>query len=196
MEAALKLLDLHGPEGVTIRAVARETNVSHAAPVNHFKDRRALLTEVVIRLFSDLQTQIHQEIQRTEALPDHRVALFARVLIDYGFKHARRYDLMWRCGLIDMQDLRLQEVMDEIYGQLTAEIAALNKESCVDHDTVALTFWSVAHGYVTMRLSGVFEERRDSVSGQPRQDALLEFLLAALRHQTTDPAPVSRDTSA
>ncbi|MBL4791169.1 MAG: helix-turn-helix transcriptional regulator [Kordiimonadaceae bacterium] len=41
---AVSLLDQHGVSGVTIRAVARSAGVSHGAPVNHYKDRRALLT--------------------------------------------------------------------------------------------------------------------------------------------------------
>ena len=51
LQASLSLLDSGGPEGVTIRAVARETGVSHAAPVNHFKDREALLTGLAVQLF-------------------------------------------------------------------------------------------------------------------------------------------------
>ena len=46
IDVAISLLDQHGIPGVTIRAVARGAGVSHSAPVNHYKDRRALLTAI------------------------------------------------------------------------------------------------------------------------------------------------------
>lgn len=181
LKAALKLLDQHGPDGVTIRAVARETNVSHAAPVNHFKDRKALLTELVIRLFADLHSRIQSAIEHSKEAPDLRVASYAKVLIAYGLELPHRYDLMWRRDLIDTRDSRLQKIMDQLYGQLITEITDLNPAIRVDRDTVAIALWSLAHGYVTMRLTGGLEERRDTISGELRQDAMIEFLLATLR---------------
>lgn len=181
LKAALKLLDQHGPDGVTIRAVARETNVSHAAPVNHFKDRKALLTELVIRLFADLHSRIQSAIEHSKEAPDLRVASYAKVLIAYGLELPHRYDLMWRRDLIDTRDSRLQKIMDQLYGQLIAEITDLNPAIRVDRDTVAIALWSLAHGYVTMRLTGGLEERRDTISGELRQDAMIEFLLTTLR---------------
>ncbi len=44
LAAALALLDEGGVEAVTIRAVARRTGVTHAAPANHFRGREARRT--------------------------------------------------------------------------------------------------------------------------------------------------------
>ena len=44
--AALKLLEEHGPDGVTMRAAAREAGVSAAAPYRHFADRDELMSAV------------------------------------------------------------------------------------------------------------------------------------------------------
>ena len=46
LREGLALLDAHGVEGVTIRAVARNAGVAHSAPANHFPSRQDLLTAI------------------------------------------------------------------------------------------------------------------------------------------------------
>ena len=59
LEAALDLLDAEGTAGVTIRAAAAKAGVSHAAPANHFKDRKALLTAVAKTQFELISERIN-----------------------------------------------------------------------------------------------------------------------------------------
>src|SRR6476619_1720008 len=46
LQAAEKLLERYGLPGLTLRAVAREAGVSHAAPTHHFGDLTGLLSEL------------------------------------------------------------------------------------------------------------------------------------------------------
>jgi AcrR family transcriptional regulator len=46
LQAAEKLLERDGLPGLTLRAVAREAGVSHAAPTHHFGDLTGLLSEL------------------------------------------------------------------------------------------------------------------------------------------------------
>src|SRR5262245_40491778 len=46
LQAAEKLLERDGLPGLTLRAVAREAGVSHAAPTHHFGDLSGLLSEL------------------------------------------------------------------------------------------------------------------------------------------------------
>lgn len=46
LEAAERILDEKGTSGLTLRAAARETGASHAAPKNHFGDLSGLLSEL------------------------------------------------------------------------------------------------------------------------------------------------------
>ena len=181
LEASLKLLDEMGPEGVTIRAVARETGVSHAAPVNHFKDREALLTGLSIQLFEELSDGIQRKLRKVDDKPADVVAVFADGLIDYGLKHPNRYRLLWRRDLVDNEDEGLQQAMDGIYDQLIDEISKSRKKKPFDQHTVAIALWSIAHGYVSMRLDGNFEEMKDTVSGKKRKDAIIELLMQSLK---------------
>src|ERR1700681_3684518 len=46
LEAAERVLERDGLAGLTLRAVAREAGVSHAAPTHHFGDLTALVSEL------------------------------------------------------------------------------------------------------------------------------------------------------
>src|SRR5260370_37566090 len=46
LEAAERVLEREGLSGLTLRAVAREAGVSHAAPTHHFGDPAGLLSEL------------------------------------------------------------------------------------------------------------------------------------------------------
>src|SRR5262245_50323453 len=46
LQAAEKVLERDGLPGLTLRAVAREAGVSHAAPTHHFGDLTGLLSEL------------------------------------------------------------------------------------------------------------------------------------------------------
>jgi len=175
LDVALKLLDRDGIEGVTIRAVAREAGVSHGAPVNHYRDRGALLTALARQQFETILKSVHEDLSIAPERSDAWVDVFAKALLDFGFRYPHRYKLLWRGDLIDLQDPELLKAMDQIYDQLCDEIERTVPETKFDRDTVAIALWSMVHGYLDMRLSGMFVPLSDKVSGKPRDHALRDL---------------------
>src|SRR5215813_10430287 len=56
LDATLRLVEEHGPQGFTLRAAARAAGVSPGAPYHHFADKDALLAAVAeegFELFGD-----------------------------------------------------------------------------------------------------------------------------------------------
>ena len=180
LDASLQLLDQGGADAVTIRAVARKTGVSHAAPVNHFNDREALLTALCTLLFEELGGAIECLRQARSEDPAGRVLAFAEGMIDYGLTQPHRYRLLWRRDLVNNDDENLQQAMDTIYDALTTEIGKLIDERDHDPHTAAIALWSVAHGYVSMRLDGNFQEMRDSISEKKRERAIIDLLMQSI----------------
>lgn len=179
-EVAMSLLDEHGESGVTIRAVAREAGVSHSAPVNHYKDRRALLTAIVQSQFEIILEDIEQALLKAPNSQSDRVEVFADTLIQFGFRYPHRYHLLWRGDLIDHEAPQLLAVMDNIYDQLCDEIERSSTKMKVDSDTVAVALWSMLHGYIDMRLSGMFSALDDKKTGTPRHRAMVDLFLTIL----------------
>ncbi|MFT6093002.1 MAG: AcrR family transcriptional regulator [Pseudohongiellaceae bacterium] len=181
IDVAVTLLDQHGVTGVTIRAVAREAGVSHSAPVNHYKDRRALLTAIAQDQFEIILKDIEFSLLEAPNNQKDRIEVFANTMIEFGFRYPHRYQLLWRGDLIDHADPRLLAVMDSIYDQLCDEIERNMPQATVDRDTIAVALWSMWHGYIDMRLSGMFLPLDDEVTGKPRHRAMLDLFLTVLR---------------
>lgn len=180
LRAAQELLDEGGPDAVTIREAARRAGVSHAAPANHFADRRALLTALAAELFERLSRQIGDALAGAAAEPARRVRAFADAVIDFGLSRPNRYRLLWRRDLLDNDDARLNRAMDAIYDRLTAELGSAGRRRPPDRDTCAIALWSMVHGYVSMRIGGTFVAKGDAVSGEPRERAIVSLFLRAL----------------
>lgn len=184
LDVAVSLLDQHGVSGVTIRAMARSAGVSHSAPVNHYKDRRALLTAIAQSQFETILKEIETALRKTPTEQKDRkdrVNVFANTMMDFGFRYPYRYQLLWRSDLIDHEDPALLVVMDSVYEKLCDEIEHAVPRATVDKDTVAVAFWSMIHGYIDMRLSGMFSPVDDTVTDRPRRHAMLELFLTVLR---------------
>ena len=180
LQAAFEILDESGPDAITIREVARRSDVSHAAPVNHFKDRTELLTVVATMLFRELDSAISAKLAGHSTSPAESVRSFANTLITFGLENPGRYQLLWRRDLVDNSNPDLQAAMDGIYDKLIAVIDRSNTKARFDKHTFAIAIWSLAHGYVTMRLNQNFEPMNDSLTGQSRQDAIIETVILSL----------------
>jgi AcrR family transcriptional regulator len=180
-DVALKRLDEHGVGAVTIRAVAKAAGVSHSAPVNHYKDLRTLLTKIAKAQFDTLLIEIDTRLAELNDKPAPRIEVFAEAIMEFGFRYPNRYRLLWSKDLIDHSDPELLSVMDKIYDQLCLEFSNAVQAGRFDKDTYAVALWSMIHGYVDMRLSGMFEPLNDSVSGAPRGKAIIDMFKSVLK---------------
>lgn len=174
IEQGFLLLDREGPDGVTIRAVARAAGVSHAAPANHFSDRRHLLTELASIAFG-------QYLERVDAYPGtDRARAFVAALIDFALAFPGRYELIWRKDLIDWEGPVFLEQMNRAYADFLAALGVAHSykgDEKPDIETLATAAWSMAHGYAVLRSTGIFDHRTDAVTGKPRAEAILDLLL-------------------
>ena len=182
-DIALARLDEHGAGGVTIRAVAKAAGVSHGAPVNHYKDRRALLTAIAKAQFETLLNEIDTKLAVANQGHSPRIEIFADVMTDFGFRYPHRYRLLWSADLIDHADAELLSIMDKIYDQLCTEFTKGAQGREFDKDTYAVALWAMVHGYVDLRLSGMFEPMNDSISGAPRGEAIIDMFKKIWRDQ-------------
>lgn len=179
IQSALEILDADGVDAVSIRAVARRAGVSHSAPANHFRDRRALLTALAVHLFHALNDAVESDLASAPSNLRGHVQCFARTLIDFGLSRPNRYRMLWRRDLLDDTSGELQTEMDTLYDRLADEIHRVAVGKRFDRDTYAVALWSMVHGYVSLRLDGNLESRIDPRSGTKREDAIVDAFLDA-----------------
>ena len=180
LASAKALLDTEGENGVTIRAVAREAGVSHAAPINHFSDRKSLLTALSIVLFEELHCSIKKALTNVSD-NEEQVHVYVNSCVAYGLNHPERYKLLWRQELFEGDNPLLQSAMDHLYNDFINALGRLLGDKERDLDTVAVALWSMFHGYISMRLNGVFKPMKDTHTKEPRHQAMVRSYLKSLQ---------------
>src|SRR5215472_6862067 len=90
---AATLVAERGADGISLRELAREAGVSHAAPAHHFTDRRGLFTALAAEGFQLL----------TAALTDARgrFADAALAYVRFALEHPGHYRVMFDRALLD-----------------------------------------------------------------------------------------------
>ncbi len=176
--SALELLDSKGVEAVTIRATARGAGVSHAAPVNHFPDRRALLTAVAIHCFEELKQKVAATGFENEPDPRNQIIAFVDAFHTYGLAKPNRYRLMWRRDMLDETNPVLTGMTDSLFGLVTKTIEQFGEPVGVSVMSRVVATCSIIHGYVLLRIDGNFQSLSDEKTGHPRHRAIIEALLS------------------
>lgn len=154
LASAAGMVARRGAAELSLRELAREAGVSHAAPAHHFGDRRGLFTA----LAADGFTQLADALDR--AHPDFHAAALAYV--QFALSNPGHYSVMFEPALLDSADTRLAAARDRAGAALDAGIATLKPEqTSADSVTAARAAWSLVHGFVSLWTSGALADSRD-----------------------------------
>jgi AcrR family transcriptional regulator len=175
----MDLLDVGGPDAVTVRAVARKAGVAHSAPINHFRDRAALLTAVANLIFTDLVAAIDRAFDAKTA-PIDKLRAFGPAVTAFALAHPNRYRLLWRRDSLNTADRFIDEGVSMMCERLKAFLLMGGAPAGRDIDSEVIAAWSMTHGYVALRLDGNLVAGTDTVSGQARDAAIMDVLLEGL----------------
>lgn len=161
--SAERTLAERGPGALSLRELAREAGVSHAAPGRHFKDKQALLDALALDGFQRLQAALEhaKEAQdQSEADTGSYLLGLARAYVGFALANAALLDLMYaRKHDSDISDQLSAAVGDMIAivlntiseGQRTGEIAE------GDPMTIAFTVASTLHGFASFSANETVE---------------------------------------
>ena len=108
LAAAERVLERDGLAGLTLRAVAREAGVSHAAPTHHFGDLTGLLSELAaigFRRFNEAMAAAG----RNETHSLMKALARAKAYVAYAQARPGMYGLMFRTERLDMTRPSLHE---------------------------------------------------------------------------------------
>jgi AcrR family transcriptional regulator len=153
------LLERDGLSGLTLRAVAREAGVSHAAPTHHFGDLRGLVSELAAIGFRKFNAAMAQAGSET-GTPSEKMTARARSYVAYAQAHPGMYGLMFRTERLDMTRPALSEAARASFAGLAGAIGAQRHEP-ISADALSLDqagaiarAWSLVHGFTMLLLDG------------------------------------------
>ncbi|RVW04370.1 TetR/AcrR family transcriptional regulator [Rhodococcus xishaensis] len=88
-------LEEDGVDGISLRRLAREAGVSHAAPSKHFRDRQALLDALVESGFRRLTEALEQAFDEAEPHARARLGALASAYVTFALTHRELLALMY-----------------------------------------------------------------------------------------------------
>jgi AcrR family transcriptional regulator len=185
LEAAERLLERDGLAGLTLRAVAREAGVSHAAPTHHFGDLTGLLSELAAIGFRKFNAAMAAACDAATT-PLQRAMARPKAYVAYAQAHPGMYGIMFRTERLDYSRPSLHEAAEASFAGLASAIGAMRQEP-ITGDTLTLEqaaaiarAWSMVHGFTMLLLDG----RLKDILGRLPQGATAEQLLEAILKST------------
>lgn len=161
LDAAQGRLESAGLEAVSVRACARDTGVSGAAPIHHFGSLKGLLSALAARGFEQLIERLDAELRARGDVSESSVLVGAYVA--FAVSAPRLFDLMWRDDVLDAEDRPLQNARRQALIRLQAHSKPDGQGSRI----AAIRNWSLAHGLATLLLHGRIEKALGSVEYGP-----------------------------
>jgi len=185
LDAAVEVIDEIGPQGLTIREVARRVGVSHAAPYRHFADRDELILTAVEHGFELLHKTMEQGKAAAPQDAISQLAASGYAYLDFAAKNPAYYRVMFSGDLLSRTgNVSLQHTSREALEELVANITECQRLGVVrqgNPTTQALTILSTIHGFVTLVNDNRLEHLLDSdLSHEDLRDAVLTHLFAGL----------------
>jgi AcrR family transcriptional regulator len=159
LRAAEKVLERDGLQGLTLRAVAREAGVSHAAPTHHFGDLTGLVSELAAIGFRQFNAAMAAADSSGSSMLEKAMAR-AKAYVAYARAHPGMYGLMFRTERLDMTRPSLHEAAQAAFAGLAGAIGASRHEQIaaealsLDQAAAIARAWSLVHGFTMLLLDG------------------------------------------
>ena len=183
LEAAERVLERDGLPGLTLRAVAREAGVSHAAPTHHFGDLSGLVSELAAIGFSQFNAAMAAACSGGDLSIDQRAMARAKAYVAYAQAHPGMYGLMFRTERLDYSRPSLHEAAAESYAGVEGAIAAKRHETIskdaltLDQAAAIARAWSLVHGFTMLLLDGRLEDIVHRLPEGGNAEMLLDAML-------------------
>ncbi|UFW46881.1 MULTISPECIES: TetR/AcrR family transcriptional regulator [Bradyrhizobium] len=184
LQAAERVLERDGLGGLTLRAVAREAGVSHAAPTHHFGDLTGLVSELAAVGFRQFNAAMASSCEAA-ATPLERALARPKAYVAYAQAHPGMYGIMFRTERLDYSRPSLQEAAEASFAGLANAIGAMRQEQ-ISGDALTLNqgaaiarAWSMVHGFTMLLLDGRLEDILERLPEGTTAERLLEAMLTA-----------------
>jgi AcrR family transcriptional regulator len=143
---AAHLVAERGADRVSLRELAREAGVSHAAPAHHFTDRRGLFTALAAQGFEMLAAAL------AGARP--RFLDAASAYVRFAIEHPGHYRVMFDTSLLDPSSGELTAAEAAAGAELSRGVASLpDQHAQSDPGGAQLAAWSLVHGFSMLWLN-------------------------------------------
>ncbi|MFE9444824.1 TetR/AcrR family transcriptional regulator [Streptomyces sp. NPDC006602] len=179
LAGAERTLREKGVGSLSLRELARETGVSHAAPGRHFKDKQALLNALALAGYERLAQTL--TTADDPALPlQPRLTALARAYVGFATDNAELLELMYARKHEPEAAEQMAVAIDRTVGSLERMVADAQKRGEIvegDPERVTLIVGATLQGVASFTASGML----DPDSAHALLDDLIHHLIHGLK---------------
>ncbi len=177
VQAGLEILDEDGLPGLSLRAIAARTGVSHTAPKNHFGSLRGLMTAIATEGFRRHAAFMREGLTEAATRSERRDAALSGY-VRFAEAHPHLFELMFSPLFCDLRDETLSGAASGSYAVLAEISDGLDwpgAEGPGRQRRTEMMLWSLAHGYAQLAKSGQFPEGEDGRPEHPIETVAPRF---------------------
>ena len=155
MDLALARIAIDGTEKFSLRALAREANVSATAPFRHFANKHALFAALATEGFQQLGERVSAVAQSSGSV-DQRLLAATMTYIEFAEHNPVAYQLMFGAILGDFSEFEgLSAAASNAYNMLDKLLVEVVEVKQLHFDELVLggLIWSAIHGIASLRLN-------------------------------------------
>jgi AcrR family transcriptional regulator len=182
LKAAEKILERDGLAGLTLRAVAREAGVSHAAPAHHFRDLAGLVSELAAIGYRRFGMALNAAAVPGRSQAETGLAQ-GRAYLEFARAYPAMYQLMFSAERLDMSNPALAHAADASFAGLVESVAARRHET-ITEDALTLDqaaditrVWALMHGFAMLLIDGRLVDILERLPAGKNVDDLLDAML-------------------
>lgn len=158
IHAGIEILAEEGVPGLSLRKVARQAGVSHAAPYAHFSDKRALIAAIATEGHNRINALIARIIATHEDDPLAQLVDTAFAYLQFGIDEPDLFQLTFAGiveqekdypALVEMTGKNFEQIRQIVMRCQQADIFASGSD-----ELLALNVWGSVHGLVSLLLQG------------------------------------------
>ena len=158
IKAGTEILGSEGLGGLSLRKVAKQAGVSHAAPYSHFTDKQALIAAISTEGFKQLYSQIEAVKETYQTNPETLLIEAAWAYVQFALNTPDRFKLMFS-SVLDKEKAYpdFVEASQKNFHQVVEIVEICQRAGILksgDPELIALSLWGSVHGFISLLLEG------------------------------------------
>ncbi|QTJ64634.1 TetR/AcrR family transcriptional regulator [Rhodococcus sp. ZPP] len=153
-------LEQDGVDGISLRRLAREAGVSHAAPSKHFRDRQALLDALAESGFVRLTAALERAVEEADPHARARFGALAGAYVSFALAHRELLALMYgnkHAPGAAPQVVAAGHAAMDLTVRIVTEAQAAGDIGGGDGSRIALVAFATFHGIATLAAGGMLD---------------------------------------
>ncbi len=158
IKAGVEILAEEGLGALSLRKVAKQAGVSHAAPYSHFADKQALIAAISTEGFKQLYVQIKSVLAAYKDDPENLLIETAWTYLQFALNEPDRFKLMFSSVLEKEKEYPdFVEISQKNFSQIVEIVEICQQAGVLKQgapDLIALSLWGTVHGFTSLLLEG------------------------------------------